>query len=243
MKKSLIVGLLAVSSVMLSGVLHAGGSSYKPLNYKPLNYKPPSYKPLSYGSSYSSRSGSSYSKPSSYPGRGSTHMNSSAGSRTAGRLPAFSSFPPSGGNNPGSGGMSTSSIGSGMPTSVSTGKPTSFPGRGGSHMNATASSKTTGKLPSFNNFPPAGGNNTRSGVASTSSIGHGMPSSVSTGRPASLPPALPSAASAGRVPSSVPPVRSGSGMSATMPAMPAVTSTRIPDAAAGGLANRGRGRR
>ena len=170
MKKSLVVSFFAISGIALSSMLHAAGSSYKPLNYKPLNYTP-----LKYGSSSTRRPSSSYSKPSSFPGQGSSHMNATASSKTAGKLPGFSSFPPSGGNNSGSGGVSTSSVSSGIPSSVSTGKPSSFPGQGSSHMSDTALNKTVGKLPNLNSFPPSGGNNPGSVGVSTSSMGSGIP--------------------------------------------------------------------
>lgn len=179
MKNTLSIILLALAGTTMSSIAIATGSSYKP---QPLGHSHLKYKSLNYGRSYSSRPSSSYSRPSSFPGQGS------------------------------------------------------------SHMNATASSKTVGKLPSFNNFPPSGSSNPRPVGVSASSIGSGIPSSVSTGKPSSLPPPLPSAASAGRVPSSVPPVSAGSGRPASMPSMPGAASTRIPDAAAAGLANRGGGR-
>jgi len=239
MKNILSISLIALAGITMSSIALAAGSSYKP---QPLSNTHLKYKSLNYGRSYSSRPSSSYSKPSSFPGQGSSYMNDAARSKTAGKLPSFSSFPPSGVNSTSSGGGSSASTSSGIPSSVSTGKPSSFPGQGSSHMNATASGKTAGKLPSFNNFPPSGSSNPRPVGVSTSSIGSGIPSSVSTGRPSSLPPSLPSAASAGRVPSSIPPARTSGGMPSSMPAMPSVTSTRIPGAASAGLANRGKGR-
>jgi hypothetical protein len=57
----------------------------------------------------------------------------------------------------------------------------------------------------------------------------------------SLPPSLPDASSAGRVPATIPPANTGGGMPASIPSMPEVTNTKIPDASAAGLANRGKG--
>jgi len=230
MKNIISIGLIALAGIAMSSSTLAAGSSYKP---QPLQNSSLKYKSLNYGKSSTRRSSSSYSKPSSFPGQGSSHMNAAASSKTADKLPIFSSFPPSGGNNSGPGGV---------PSSVSTGIPSSFPGQGSSHMSDTALNKTVGKLPNLNSFPPSAGNHTGSGGVSTSSMGGGMPSSVSTGKPVSLPPSLPSAASAGRVPSTIPPVSTGGSMPASMPSMPGTASTRIPDAAAAGLANRGKGR-
>ena len=230
MKNILSIGLITLAGIAISSNTLAVGSSYKP---QPLQNSSLKYKSLNYGNSSTRRPSSSYNKPSSFPGQGSSYMNATASSKTAGKLPGFSSFPPSGGNNPGTGGV---------PSSVSTGIPSSFPGQGSSHMSDTALNKTVGKLPNLNSFPPSVGNNPGSGGAPTSSTGGGMPSSVSTGTPVSPPPSLPSAASAGRVPSTIPPVSTGGGMPASLPSMPSAASTRIPDASAAGLANRGKGR-
>lgn len=227
MKNIISIGLIALAGISLSCNTLAAGSSYKP---QPLKNSSLKYKSLNYGNSSSRRPSSSYNKPSSFPGRSSSYMNDTARSKTVGKLPSFSSFPPAGGNNSLSVGTSASSRSGAIPSSVSSGKPSSFPGQGSSHMNSTAAGKTVGKLPSLNSFPPSRGGSV------------GIPSSVSTGRPSSLPHSLPSAASNGRVPSSIPPVSTGGGRPASIPSMPSATSTRIPAAASAGLSNRGKGR-
>lgn len=116
------------------------------------------------------------------------------------------------------------------------GKPSGFPGIGSSHMNTTAIGKTEGKLPEFSSFPPSGSSNPAVGGTATRT---GMPSSVTTGQPAALPPLLPDAAAPGGLPATIPPVNASGGMP---PALPDAATSRIPDAAAAGLANRGRGR-
>jgi len=230
MKNIISIGLITFAGIAMSSNALAAGSSYKP---QPLQNSSLKYKSLNYGKSSTRRPSSSYSKPSSFPGQGSSHMNATASSKTTGKLPSFSSFPPSGGNHSEPGGV---------PSSDTTGIPSSFPGQGSSHMSDTALNKTVGKLPNLNSFPPSAGNNPGSGGVSTSSLSGGMPSSVTTGKPVSLPPSLSGAASAGRVPSTIPPVSTGGGMPASIPSMPSTASARIPDAAASGLANRGKGR-
>ena len=239
MKNKISIGLIAFAGIVMSSNALAAGSTYKP---QPLNKNYLKSKSLNYGKSSSRRSSGSYSRPSSFPSRSSSYMSDTARSKTADRLPSFASFPPSGGNTSSSLGVSSSSRSGGIPSSVSTGKPSSFPGQGSRHMNSTAASKTIGKLPSFNNFPPSGRIDSRTTGISAASKGGGIPSSVSTGRPTSLPPSLPSAASAGRVPSSIPPVSTGGGRPASIPSMPSASSTRIPAAASAGLGNRGKGR-
>ena len=239
MKNIISIGLITLVGIILSSNTLAAGSSYK---LQPLSNSSLKYKSLNYGKSSARRSSSSYKRPSSFPSRGSRYLGDTARSKTADRLPSFGSFPPLGGNTSSTLGVYASSRSGGSPSSVSTGKPSSFPGQGSSHMNSAAASKTIGKLPSFNNFPPSGRVDSRSTGVSASSIGGGMPSSVSTGRPTSLPSSLPSAASAGRVPTSIPPASTGGGRPASIPSMPSAASTRIPHAAAAGLGNRGKGR-
>ena len=126
-------------------------------------------------------------------------------------------------------------------SSCSDRRPASVPGadRWSEHAETKARSRIPASLPLAGSGNPGSGGNATAGIPS--SVSTGTPSSVSTGMPG-LPPSLPDAASAGRVPISIPPVSTGGGMSASIPAMPDATSTRIPDAAAAGLAKRGKGR-
>lgn len=118
----------------------------------------------------------------SFPGQGGEHRNPVAADKTAGKLPAFTSFPPTAGSNPGAG-IPTSvppvSAGAGLPTPVTpvtSGRPASIsPGSAPSAVPPVSASipvsVTPGTAPAT--IPP-----------------------VSTGRPAVIPPALPAASGA-----------------------------------------------
>lgn len=208
MKKSALLGLLAAASVVLSTALQAGGL-------------PNSTRTLTTGIS----SGTTASRvPGSHPyttqSRASRSRNSSADISLSNYRRGYTAQSGSGHTAP----------------SSAHGRPSSFPGHGSSHMNDMALGKTEGKLPSFSSFPPSRSNSPATAGSS------GIPASATTAQPASLPPPLPDAAAAGRVPASIPPVSAGGGMPAVIPALPDAATTRIPDAAADGLANRGRGR-
>ena len=223
MKKSILFSCLAVSSLALSGILHAGnlpntartltggigsGTTHGriPATHPATKSRAPDYR-NSHAADYTAyyRQGISHqpsgsttyagSRPDSFPGQGASHMNSSAVERTAGKLPQFDSFPPSRDSHPGPG--IPSSATAGIPSTVSPGIP--------------------------------------------STVTSGVPSTVSTG--------IPDGAGTG-IPATTPPVTTGQPAAIpALPAFPEAATSHTPeaatagfDAAADGLARRGGGR-
>jgi hypothetical protein len=187
MKKSIIISLLTVAGLALSGVGHAGnlpntahtmtggigsGTTHGriPATHPATKSRAASHR-NSYAADYTAyyRQGTTHqpstpgsstgSRPESFPGRGVQHMNATAAERTAGKLPQFDSFPPSGNSNPGAG-MNPgrpSSASAGIPSSVSAG----IPDRVTTGIPATTPPVSTGQpaaIPALPAFPDAATN-------------------------------------------------------------------------------------
>lgn len=207
MKKSIIISLLTVSGLALSGIVHAGNL-------------PNTARTLTGGIG----SGTTHGRiPATHPAtksRAASHRNSHAADYTTHYRQGTSHQ-------------------AAIPGTAAGSRPDSFPGRGTSHMNATATERTAGRLPEFDSFPPSGNSNPGSGIntGSPSSASPGIPTSVSTG--------IPDRVTTG-IPATTPPVSTG--QPAAIPALPAFPDTATnhraaaANAAADGLARRGGGR-